>query len=317
MKNSVYRMNMYLGIAILAGSTFLLTLNNPFMKTWYYIFAWWPFILILDSLNFRRTGASPLSDSRKDFLYMAFISVFVWLIFELINLRLQNWEYVQLPADRFQRWTGYFLAFATVIPAIQELTLLYAGWLGKSQKRFFRLPLSPVWLRTYFFMGVLGLALTLVWPKLFFPLVWLGFLFLLDPVNHALGEESLFRDLHRNDWTRFWSLGLAGLTAGIVWELLNFWSGSHWEYHLPYFEFGKIFQMPVLGYFGFVPFAMEVFVLFTLLQFIRSRIPSRKYMILLLLILLLLFYAGVFSLMDTHSLGSDLEGLQMTDIYLR
>ena len=50
----------------------------------------------------------------------------------------------------------------------------------------------------------------------------------------------------------------AGLVCGLFWEGCNFGAGSKWIYTLPYWNFGRLFEMPALGFLGFLPFALEV-----------------------------------------------------------
>ena len=35
-----------------------------------------------------------------------------------------------------------------------------------------------------------------------------------------------------------------------------------WYYTVPFFNFGKIFEMPILGYLGYIPFAWELYALY-------------------------------------------------------
>ena len=133
MKEKVLRLNLYVGFLILVFSALLLILNVSFIKTWFYSFAWWSFILILDSINFRMTRSSLLSESFKIFIFTAFISVFVWLIFELFNLRVKNWTYHGLPSNIFERWSGYFIAFATVVTAKREIAIFFRWLLKKNE----------------------------------------------------------------------------------------------------------------------------------------------------------------------------------------
>jgi len=266
MKNRVLYFNLYRGLIGLAAAAILLGLGLPFMKAWFYCFAWWSFLLIVDSLNVRSWGASPLAESASRFLSAVFLSVPVWLVFELFNLRLKNWSYHGLPRSLLERWLGYFIAFATVIPALWELAFFFQGVLKDMKKVRFRFPVSPFLLRSSFTLGVVFLALSLAWPRLFFPLLWLGFIFLLEPVNYRRHAPSFLKDLENGRGSRLASWALAGLAAGLVWELLNYWAGSHWEYSIPGFNFWKIFQMPVLGYGGFIPFGLEVFAALALLD---------------------------------------------------
>ncbi len=302
MKEKILRLNLYIGIFILIGSALLLALQVSFFKTWFFSFAWWSFILLMDSLNYRRSGASLLSESLRNFLFTAFISVFVWLIFELFNLRLKNWSYHNLPESVALRWLGYFIAFATVIPAMREIALFMEGFFKKSKLALFRLRATPLLLRIFFISGIIFFLLFIVWPRLFFPFAWLCFIFLLEPINIWLGNDSLWKDVEKRDWTRFWSWVSAGLVAGFLWEFWNFWAASRWEYTLPYLNFWRIFQMPVFGYTGFLPFALEIFAIYQILLFLNKKMQSRIILKVMVVILLLVAYGGIFYLIDTYTL---------------
>jgi len=298
MKEKILRGNLYFGILVFLFATLLLLFNNSFIKTWYYIFAWWSFLLVIDSINFRSAGISPFSEGLSKILFMGIISVCAWLIFELINLRLRNWTYFELPQGLVPRWLGYFLAFATVIPALKELSLLFQRYFRRWPLKFFRVRPSRVVLSGSVFFGVLNIGAALVWPKLFFPLVWLGFYFLIEPLNYQLKANTLLADLEKNDWGNFWAWILSGLTAGILWEFWNFWAGSHWEYSLPYLDFWRVFQMPVFGYLGFLPFALEIFAIWNLALAIQKRVKKSVTLSVVILLVLLFFCFASFYLMD-------------------
>lgn len=51
--------------------------------------------------------------------------------------------------------------------------------------------------------------------------VWLGFIFLLDPINAAAGAESIRGDLREGRRARLINLLAAGLICGFVWEFWN------------------------------------------------------------------------------------------------
>jgi len=302
MKTRFLRLNLALGLFLFAASAALLAAGTPFMKVWFYSFAWWSFILALDGLNYRRRGVSLLSGRVTDFLFTAFLSVPVWLVFELFNLRLKNWSYHDPPPGLDVRWAGYFIAFATVIPALKELAALFQSIpKGAWKKGLFRLRITRglLWLGKG--TGACFLFLALVWPRLFFPLVWLGFIFLIEPLNYRRGRPSFLRDLETGETVRVWSWMLAGATAGILWELFNFWAGGHWEYHLPYLDFGRIFQMPVLGYGGFVPFALEIFVLDVFLGSVYRSIKAKAVFRYAFLAALIVFDLVCFYLIDRFS----------------
>lgn len=302
MKEKFLRLNLYLGLSVLFFSTLFSFLGVPLIKTWFFSLAWWSLILSVDSLNFRRLKSSPLSGPFRYFLFTAFASVFVWLIFELFNLRLNNWVYKNLPPSVFQRWLGYFIAFATVVPAMKEISLFFQSLLGERSLALFRFQARSLFLKACLFFGALSVFLTLTWPRLFFPLTWLCFIFILDPLNLSLGNQTLLKDLERKNWTRLWSWVLTGLVAGFLWEFWNSLAESHWEYSLPYLDSWRIFKMPVFGYTGFLPFALEVFAFDQLLSGIHEKLKRKISLKAVIFIALLLFYGVCFYLIDRWTL---------------
>ena len=99
--------------------------------------------------------------------------------------------------------------------------------------------------------------------------VWLGFIFLLDPINASRGAESLWVDLRHRRSDRIINLAGSGVLCGVLWEFWNFWARAKWHYAVPIMERWKIFEMPVPGYFGFPAFALECF---TMYVFVRSLV---------------------------------------------
>jgi hypothetical protein len=247
-----------------------LLLAEPF-TSWLYHFAWWPLLLLLDGILWRRRGWSGIWHRPGEFLRLACYSVTAWLIFELFNLRLLNWRYINLEPRLWLRWPGYVLAFATVLPGIlftaEVLKAKGVGNIPRGQPcRFAPWPL--VWLG----LGVVFLVLPLMVPGYAFPLVWLAFFFLLDPLVDLLTGDSLTRRFWAGERQEPFCLLLAGLVCGFWWELWNFPARSKWIYTLPFFNFGRIFEMPVLGYLGFLPFALECAVMYEFFRILEQRL---------------------------------------------
>jgi hypothetical protein len=61
----------------------------------------------------------------------------------------------------------------------------------------------------------------------------------------------------------------SGLCCGLLWEFWNYWALTKWTYTVPYAGEFKLFEMPVLGYLGFPPFALEAFAMY---NFLRSLV---------------------------------------------
>lgn len=255
---------------------------EPF-TAWLYFFAWWPLLLFLDGLLGRLTGRSPLGEHPLDFLRMLFFSVTVWLVFEVFNLWLVNWRYLGVEHRIWLRWPGYALAFATVLPGVL-LTAEVLAALGVGANLKGRERRVENWQPVFLLAGVACLVLPFLWPRYAFPLIWLAFILLLDPLLDLLTGDSLTRRFLAGERRRHLCLLLAGLCCGIWWELWNYPSSAKWVYTLPVLNFGKVFEMPILGFLGFLPFALDCAVMYDFLKLIDQKLSESPYHV--------LFYLG-------------------------
>lgn len=231
---------------------------EPFC-TWYYSFAWWSYILFVQAFLYRRWGRSLLFDDPLGFLRLLPVSVTIWLVFEAFNFRLQNWHYENLPSMTALRWLGYAVAFATVLPGLVTTSELLdrSGLWERSRCRPLRNPGHLYGPLTA--LGLACLVLPLLWPRYFFSLVWGTFIFLLEPLNHRSGAGSILQVWEKGSLRPFFLLLASGLLCGFLWELWNYWAGSRWVYTVPFVGDLKLFEMPVLGFLGFPPFAVECY----------------------------------------------------------
>jgi hypothetical protein len=119
-------------------------------------------------------------------------------------------------------------------------------------------------------VGAALLVWPLLWPSSYLAApVWLGFIFLLDPINLRLGAQSLGNDLRLGEYGRLTNLILSGFLCGVLWEFWNYWATAKWHYTVPIMENLKVFEMPVPGYLGFPAFALECF---TMYVFVRTLV---------------------------------------------
>lgn len=248
---------------------------EPFYSS-YYSFAWWSYIIFIQSFLYRRGGKSLLFENPRKFLLLLPLSTTVWLIFEALNFRLSNWHYINIPSNTAIRWMGYCIAYSTVLPGIfsTKALLEFTGIFKNSRSAC---PGNPSRLYGPFILtGTLFLILPLVWPGHFFPLVWLCFIFLLEPVNHRAGAPSLLRQWEKGSLRDFYLLLVAGAICGLLWELWNFRAGAKWIYSVPHFGFLKLFEMPLPGFLGFPPFALECYAM-TAAFFLLISKTKQKY----------------------------------------
>lgn len=250
----------------------------PGTPTMYLFFPLWlGYALTVDGLVLRLRGDSILArNGLRSYAMLFVISIVAWWGFEAVNAHTGNWRYDG--AERVGPLAFALLSslsFSTVIPAVLGTAELVRGfgWVERLGRGPRIAPTRGV-LAVFVAVGVAMLALVLAWPARFYPFVW-GFAYLLlEPVNAWLGRPTLLDWLRRGDWRPVVSLGLGALITGFFWELWNFFSYPKWTYHTPGVEVAHLFEMPLLGYLGYPPFAWELFALLHLLAWrpIRLRL---------------------------------------------
>ena len=252
---------------------------EPFWS-WHTPIAWTGYILFIDGLVWRLRGNSLLRNNPREAVFLAAMSVPLWLIFEVYNKHaLHNWYYLGLPENPVVRHIGYVWAFATIWPGIFETGELIGALRGRSgpdgPRTRRRVPLGVFgWISVI--VGVALLALPFAYPSPWLAAaVWLGFIFLLDPINAALGAESIRADLQSGRRDRLINLFAGGLLCGVIWECWNYWAHSKWIYNVPVPPHIKLFEMPLAGYGGFLPFAVECFTMYVFVRHLIWRGAGR------------------------------------------
>ncbi len=155
------------------------------------------------------------------------------------------------------------LSFSTVIPAVFGTAELVGSfeWIQKI-KPGFKIPPSSKILIIHFLLGWLMLLLMIIFPQYFFLFVWMSVFFIIEPVNAWLKNRTLFEHISVGDWRPVFSLWISCLICGFFWEMWNYLSYPKWVYHVPFVDFLHIFEMPLIGYLGYLPFSLELFALY-------------------------------------------------------
>jgi hypothetical protein len=168
-----------------------------------------------------------------------------------------NWYYSGIADsgawDYFLQGT---LAFSTVLPAVASTQ----AWLA-SFPRLDAISLPALhghaalaWAALA--LGVMALAGIGLWPDGLFAMLWLAPLLVLAGLQKLLVGASLFDPLARGDWRPVLLPALAALVCGFFWELWNWGSSAQWHYSVPYVQRFHVFEMPLLGYAGYLPFGV-------------------------------------------------------------
>lgn len=271
----------YLGFLIIVAAEALLFGGNQFVGRWLTPIVWTGYILFVDALVYALKSRSLLMTDRLELVVMAVVSIGAWWLCEFYNaprfwksdLELW-WHYHNIEPNLMLRRVGYDWAFATIFPLLLLTAELFTVTIFKRSNAGARIRFPKPVLIVFIILGVVQVIWPVIYPSPWLaPVIWLSFIFLLDPINALRGWPSIAGDLGRGEWRRLWSLLAAGLVCGVLWEFFNYWAISKWTYTVPYLGNVKIFEMPVLGFLGFPPFAVECWVIYI---FVRSLLQPAE-----------------------------------------
>src|SRR3989344_3940634 len=272
-------MQLPLALALILVGLTATTVRLPILSTFDFQLTWYGLILLLDKIVEIRGGRSLLSQPFSFFLLLL-ASIPFWLFFEWANIFLVNWLYPDQYTFGIVKWTIFAsVSFATVLPAIVVSTNLVATISGKLRNEVPKQ--AKVTRINAGFITILGatiLLLVLNFPANLFPFIWVVIFLILDPINAARGQESIMAQVIKGNYQTLLVLSLGAIVAGLIWESVNFiipkWtyplSIAGWFWNLPAPINSKIFQMPVAGYLGYIPFSWSAF---SFVKFLKIEVP--------------------------------------------
>jgi hypothetical protein len=229
-----------------------------FMRDHMFFPLWLGYVITMDGLVHVRRGQSLLSRTPYTFLALFPASAISWWYFEYLNRLMENWYYRGI--GHFGPWhyiLNATLCFSTVFPAIFETEAFLRSfpWFRNAYRYGPVIPrLSRRALIMLMGLGTLGLFILGWLPDPFFYLTWVAPLVILAAMLALAGIPTPFQQLEKGDYTRLFTLGLAALFTGFFWEMWNFHSLPQWNYSVPYVDRWDVFEMPMIGYTGYLPF---------------------------------------------------------------
>ena len=222
---------------------------------------WLSFILVVNALGYRRRGRCLMLDQPVRFILLFPASAAFWWFFEYLNRFVQNWYYTGADYPPLTYFTLASLSFATVLPAVlstREWLLSFACFQRRGS-----VPTLPPWAGprrmalVLLAVALLGLAGIGLWPDYLFPLLWTAPLAIILALQMLGRGSPLLAALSGGRWPVWAAAALAGLFCGFFWELWNAHSLARWEYTIPWVDRFHLFEMPLLGYAGYLPFGLE------------------------------------------------------------
>ena len=219
---------------------------------------WFGYILFVDGMVYRLKGTSLLASSPRAFFLLFPASAIAWWYFEFLNRFVKNWWYEGAETFTPLHYVIFAsLSFSTVLPAVFETAdwLSCHRWFQKAYRK------GPRWRAlnrgtqiSLLVAGVAGLMLMMIWPNELFFLTWVAPLMIAAASLGLAGTRTPFHDVMAGNYTRLFTLAVAALVCGLFWELWNFNSMPKWNYSVPYVDAFHVFEMPLLGFAGYLPF---------------------------------------------------------------
>jgi hypothetical protein len=254
----------WIAVFWVAGSWILAWTRFSWFETWQphtFPLLWFGYIFMLNALTYQRSGQCMMTHRLRFLGQLFLLSAGFWWTFEYLNQYVNNWHYMNLPdTSHFKYIFHTTVAFSTVLPAVlstyewlatfSRLTLPFKNW----RPLPWMMHQKAGWI--FLSVGSLGLGLIGIWPTILYPLLWISPLGILLGIQFLLKGKTCLQGLVRGDWRPVILSALAALMCGFWWELWNAKSMVHWEYTIPYVHAFKIFEMPVLGYSGYLPFGL-------------------------------------------------------------
>ena len=223
---------------------------------------WLSYILVINALTKRRSGRCLMTRNTGAFLCLFPVSAAFWWLFEYLNRFTQNWYYVEV--SRFSPLEYFLLAsasFSTVLPAVLS-TRDYFLTFPFFEEAFGRYDkVNPYATRVFVWVSIIvtgaGLACIRPFQNFLFPLLWISPLFIIVLQQVLTDKRHIFSDLAEGRWTMIVASAISALACGFFWEMWNYFSLAKWTYSIPFVGRFHIFEMPLLGYAGYLPFGLE------------------------------------------------------------
>ena len=231
---------------------------------------WIGYIVTINALTHARTGHCLLTRQPFFMLGLFLLSAVFWWYYEYLNGFIHNWYYVGIESLTTNEYVFHStIAYATVLPAVAS-TITFLISLPRLNQPFrarWKIPVLPAYPLSLLCwgMGIITLSLAAYWPEMLFPFVWIAPLFIVAGARVMLGKGTVFASLTHGDWRPVIVPALAALMCGFFWELWNSQSYAHWEYNIPFVDAFLLFEMPAIGYAGYLPFGLVCLAIMELL----------------------------------------------------
>lgn len=239
---------------------------------------WVGYTVAISAWVVARGGRALMQAQPLRFLALFPASALFWYLFEYLNQFTGNWIYAGTGVAESEAINWFFrsaLPFATVLPAVITTRDWLATFPALSAGLDEFAPLKAAKPKQASALawtaGVAGLVAVAIWPDALYAIVWAAPPLVIVATQQFAGQRHLFTPVAQGDWRDPWLAVVAALFCGFCWELWNVFSLARWTYHIPHAQVFHIFEMPLLGYAGYLPFGITCVVAAQLLTGMDPR----------------------------------------------
>ena len=272
----------WLGAILMFGAMFFMwgKFSGPkFITNWTLLPLFWGAIIFFDGIvYYRMAGRSIINDRPRTLIAIAVCSIGGWAYFEYLNFFVkENWYYPKGDLISTEQFMIYSLLGSSALLTIAfELYMLLESFpkLAIKYTQGPKLKVSKATWKIILAGSLLVMLLISIFPDELFFFIWLAPLLLFLSILEIFGIWTPFTPIVKNgNWTPFVLMCLTYLIQGFFHECWNFFSASHlpnneiitynpgfWMYSVPYVNVLHIFEMPLLGFFGYLPFGLYCWV---------------------------------------------------------
>lgn len=237
---------------------------------------WAGYILVANALCAKRSSRSLLTENPGKFMLLFPLSAVFWWFFEYLNRYVQNWYYLGIDDFGVIEYTFFAsISFSTVLPAVLSTHGVLMTFPALSKRLENSIPLTISGHRflalAVLTLSGLGLSLIGIYPDYLFPLLWVSPLLIISSLQTLFRYDNIFSSIRSGDWRNIVGLALSALICGFFWEMWNYFSLAKWEYAVPFVNRFHVFEMPVAGFGGYLPFGLECLIAVELFQIFSNK----------------------------------------------
>jgi len=257
-----------------------LTMNALHLKEPAWLIHWgdvplfWGAVLVLDGIVYKRSGGKSLVPIVPQELFgIGVASMTGWMIFEYMNFFVDdNWYYPFGNIFSREKFLLYaFIVSSGLLPLAFEWYLLFLTF-PKLANRFrngMKIVLSKSAKNIVLILALVSMFVASLFPSYLFFVLWVSPPVILGIVLNKIGVWTPFDTIAKGNWAPVLLSALTYFVTGFTLEGQNYLSAIHdgqnvlftntpayWQYSLPYVNVAHVFEMPILGYFGYLPFGV-------------------------------------------------------------